>query len=327
LPESENILRKDTVVEELYKLEITPQPKSKKYLLRVMEFEREHSYFHNFELIKVTHPKELNIGVINNKIIAFKNLILPSSIKDKKGKDWIKELSTFNDKSFFQGEKDNVLNVKFDNIKDLKNCHLVFRASLRTGYASITKIGQKLEKAPSEKKLLDSLKKVAVASLAAAVAAKMIENESVSAILDCKGSINISVIHNIGKQKEKIVDIIHPREKLSLGLADISQHLKRGQKSLSLTLKWTRPHNLSFVGLADVKDLSKTSDVSQEPIELSQLKHLEDRNINKTYLKKGKVELIPGQYIELEFPLEKENVESNQKTSFVLKSKGYYTPL
>ena len=44
LPESENILRKDVVIEELYKLEITPEIKNGKYLFRVVELEKERSH-------------------------------------------------------------------------------------------------------------------------------------------------------------------------------------------------------------------------------------------------------------------------------------------
>ncbi len=320
LPDSENILRKNTVVEELYKLEVVPKSKNKKYLLQVMEFEKEHSYFHGFELIKIVHSKELSIGIINKKIVAFKNLILPSLIKDKKGKDWTKQLSALDDKAFFNGEKDDVLNIKFGNIQSLKNCHLVFRASLRAGYPRIAKIGQRLERAVSENKLIDSLKKIAAASLAAA---KIMESDTASA--EIVKSINLSVVY-IGENKEKLVNIIHPREQFSVGLVNIFPHIKRGQKSLSLTLEWTAPHNLSFIGLADVDSLTSPH-IKQEIVKLSNLRHSEDKDINKKHLKDGKVELIPGKYLELEFPAKEEEVKSNQKTSLVLKSKGYYTPL
>lgn len=324
LPESENILRKETIIEELYKLEVIPKIKNKKYLLRVMEFEREHSYFHNFEFIKIIHPKESNIGIINNKIVAFKNLVLPSSIKDKKGKDWTKKLSALNDKAFFKGEKGEILNIRFDNIKDLRNCHLIFRASLRGDYPRIKEVEQKLERIVSGNRLIDSLKKIGVASIAVANIVKEAKDAK-GALAKLIPSIHLSVIY-ADKNKEKPVEIVHPREKLSLGLVDISQYVKKSQKSLFLRAKWTRPHNVSFVGLTDTEGLSEVSNISQESIKLSCLKHSENKNIDKTYLKKGKVELIPGQYIKLEFPAKKEKAESNQRTSFVLKSKGYYTP-
>ncbi len=290
-----------------------------------MEFEREHSYFYDFELIKIIHPKESSIGIINNKIVVFKNLILSSSIKDKRDKDWTKKLSALNDKAFFKGEKGDVLNIRFNNIKSLRNCHLISRTSLRGNYPNIKEVEQKLERVVSEDRLIDSLKKVAVASITAANIVKEAKDaEGVFAKI--QPSIHISVIYT-GKNKEKPVKIIHPREKLSLGLIDISQYLKRGQKSLFLRAKWTRSHNLSFVGLTDVNDISNISNIREKVVELSNLKHSENKDIKRESLKDGRVELIPGQYIELEFSAIKETLGFNQRTSFVLKSKGYYTPL
>jgi len=91
-------------------------------------------------------------------------------------------------------------------------------------------------------------------------------------------------------------------------------------------MEWTKFHNLSFVGLAEVKPLDSFQ-VKQKTIELSKLRHSENKDVDEGYLKDEKVELIPGQFIELEFPAEKENINSNQKTSFILKSKGHYTSL
>ncbi len=321
MPESENILRKKTVIKELYKLEVIPKPKNKKYLFRIIEFEKEHSYFHGFEFIKIVHPKELSIGIINNKIVAFKKLILPSLIRDKKGKDWKEKLSNLNNEILFGGEKKDILNIKFDNIQSLGNCYLVFRANLRSGYPRIKEIGQKLERAFSEDKLIDSLKKVTAASVAAATALK--ETEDAMAAIPPAKCYSINLFIRVGEDKKELVHIIHPRERLSSGLVDISQHVKKGQESLSLILEWTNSHKLSFIGLAEA-DSSTT--IKQEVLKLSSLKHSEYKNINKESLKDGKVELIPGQYIDLEFPEKKERIQSGYKTSFVLKSKGYYAP-
>ena len=139
LPESENVLRKDTVVKELYKLEAQPKLKKGKYLLRILEFEREHSYLHNFELVKTIHHKNTDVGVIDNKIVGFKDIVLPSSIKDKKGKNWTKKLSFQDDKTIFKGKKGDTLTVNFDDIQSLKNPHLIFRANLRADYSRVDK--------------------------------------------------------------------------------------------------------------------------------------------------------------------------------------------
>ena len=91
-------------------------------------------------------------------------------------------------------------------------------------------------------------------------------------------------------------------------------------------MEWTRSHNISFVGLAERITSTTTSKVKKEIVNLSNLKHSEDKSISKKQLKAKKVELSPGQYVELEFPAKEKNLSSNEKTSFFLSSKGYYTP-
>jgi len=141
----------------------------------------------------------------------------------------------------------------------------------------------------------------------------------------CAKSINIYADICVGGDRKGLISIVHPRERFSSGLVDISKYTKESKGSLSLKLKWTNSHNLSFLGLADVNPLNNSS-VKQEVIKLSDLKHSEDKNISKKHLKNGKVELTPGQFIELQFPAKKEIISPNQKISFILKPKGYYTP-
>ncbi len=326
LPASENILRENIIVKELYKLEVKPCQKSKKYLLRVMEFEREHSHLYNLELIKIIHPKKFSIGIENNKIVAYKNLIFPSSIRNKKGRDWTKKLSTLNDEIFFGGEKEDVLDVKFDNVQNLENCHLVFRANLRANYQRIAEATRNLERIfSSERKWTDSLKKIAIASLGTAVAGEVIKPEDAFAAVHLCKSINIYVDVYVGNNKKGLLSIVHPREKFSSGLVDISQCTKERKSPLSLKLKWTNSHNLSFIGLVNASPLTNP-DIKQETIKLSSLSHSEDKNINEKHLKDGRVGLIPGQFINLEFPAKKEIINSDQEISFILKAKGYYTP-
>jgi len=122
-----------------------------------------------------------------------------------------------------------------------------------------------------------------------------------------------------------LINIVHPREKFSLGLINIPQQSKGDKKSMSLKLKWTNSHNLSFLGLVDVSPLSG-SNLKQGVIKLSDLRHSENKKINKKDLENEGVELTPGQFVNLEFSSKKEVLNPNQKVSFVLKSKGYYTP-
>ena len=323
LPGSENILRKQTVVKELYKMEVNPKVRDKKYIFRIMEFEREHSYLRGFELIKVVHSKKIDVGVVDNKIIAFKNLLLPTLIKDKNGKDWTKKLSSQKDKVVFKGKVDDTLSISFDEIQRLEKQHLIFRASLRADYSRVNKTEQEIEQTSSRKELLDSLKKISVASLAAA---KILDPQKALAAYPCKLCINISLLFGKSGKREKLINIIHPREKLSYGAVNISQNIKKGQKSLSLKMEWTRSHNISFIGLAEEVTSTTTPKIKKETISLSSLKHSENKNITKKQLKAKKVELSPGQYVELEFPAKEKNLNSDEKVSFFLSSKGYYTP-
>jgi len=286
-----------------------------------LEFEHEHSYFSDFKLIKITCPEKVNIGVIDNEIVAFKNLILPSSIRDKKGEDWTKKLSILSDRTFFGGEKDDILNVKFDKLPDWENYYLVFRSSLRAHYPSINETSKKLEKIfPSENKWIDFLKKTA-----AAFAGAFVVNETARPGNVIAKEIPSIFIYNNNHKKE-LIKIVHPRERFSLGLVDFSKCIEKEDKSISLKMKWTRFHDLSFVSLAELKPLNSFQ-VKQETLKVSRLSHSENKEVDERYLKDGKVELIPGQFIKLEFSAEKENINSSQKASFILKSKGHYISL
>ena len=318
-------MRKNIIIEELYKLETTPILKDKKYIFKIIEFEKEYSHFYGFELIKIIHPKETNIGVVNNKIVAYKNLILPTSILDSQKNDWTKKLSDLNNKTFFSGEKKDILNIKFDNIQNLKNIHLLFKAGLRANYSRITQIAKKLEKISfSEKEWTNSLKKIATVSLGAIVAGETMKAESVFAANHLCKSINIYADISFNNKKQ-LINIIHPREKSSFGLVDISQYKQKKSESFSLKLKWTNSHNLNFLGAAEVDSLNSL-DIKQEIVKLSSLKHSESKEVHKKDLGSKGIELIPGQFINLEFLSKKEHLNPDQKVSFIFKSKGYYTP-
>ncbi|MCX6758947.1 MAG: hypothetical protein NT012_00015 [Candidatus Nealsonbacteria bacterium] len=277
-----------------------------------MEFEQERSYFYGFDLIKVIHPKEVNIGIVENKIVGYKNLVLPSLIKDNKGKNWTKKLSSLNDKNFFGGGKNDILKVKFDNIQDLKSCYLVFQASLRANYERVDKASKKIEKVASRSnELVRVLKQLAV-PLAIA--------KGITELSEAKALKSIIIKATIDGEKGKCLNIIHPREKFCFSIINISNYLKKNQNTLTLDLEWTGSHNLSFIGLTEPDTRLKL-----EKIKLAYLEHSSNKNIKKEQLEKGEVQLIPGQFINLEFPYKKDNLKSSERVSFILKSKGYYT--
>ena len=207
---SEDMSRKDIIVEELYKLETNLSSKNKRYLLRVIEFEKERSHFYGFELIRIIHSKETNIGVVNNKTIAYKNLILPSLVLDSKKKSWTEKLSSLSDKTFFGGEENDVLNIKIDNLQSLKTCYLIFRANLRASYPRISKISKQLEKtSSSERGWINSFKKIVAASLGTLAAGKTMRPENVFGAKDVGSSIKVYI-----DGKKRIGKYYSPKRKI-----------------------------------------------------------------------------------------------------------------
>ena len=83
--------------------------------------------------------------------------------------------------------------------------------------------------------------------------------------------------------------------------------------------------SLKFRRLTEIAPLDNI-DAKRKTITPSKLTHSEDKKVNLKMLKSTEVEITPGQFVELEFPADKEVKTTNQKTSFLLESKGYYMP-
>jgi len=322
LPESENIKRKDLIVEELYKLETLLKPKDDKYILQIQEFERSHNYFYGFELLKVAHSKNTKLAVtFDNKIIPYGRSIAPSEIRDKKGKDWTKELSEVKDSVFFSGNKGDSLKLKFNNFKRFKNPMLILRSSIRGGeYCKdeslefVNNVKQKVGSLSSKDNFEGELLKFL--GISAATALSAVEAGDVLAI--SKDSIVIKMM--VDNRKEEFLHI-HPRENFCSSIIDLSKYAKDLSEDLEMELEWTSRHALSFIGLTEAEDVKK---INIETLGLENLNHSHEKEITKKSLKDGKAELIPGQFIELTFPCPKENLKANEKTSFILKTRGFY---
>ena len=302
------------IIEDLYKLESYLQPEDGKYKLRILEFEQEHSYFYNFELLRITNPKELMVGVINDEIVFYKDLKRPTMITDNNGRDLGDIL---NGNKIFKGKTGNILKLKFKDISDQHNA-LVWRAGLRAGYPRVgnyvKRTFKKIKKFSKLEKYLKQINFLYLSQRAyASKSPKFVK------------SIKFCIVSN-DKSKAKKIGIHHPRENLSTGLIDISPHIIKNQSQQEITLEWTSAHNLKLVGLAQLVTPKKRKEVKVESLKLESLLHSNDIKITKKNFKKG-IELIPGQYLELTFPCEKLSLDSNQTTSFVLKSKGYYTKI
>ena len=287
------------------------QPQDGKYKLRILEFEQEHSYFHNFELLRIAHPKELMVGVIKDEIIFYKGLRKPTAITDNKGKDLGDIL---NGNKIFKGKADKILKLKFKDISDQDNV-LVWQAGLRAGYPRVNSVEQILKKMKKTSKLEKYLKQMNIL-----YAAQAVRSSSPDPIF--AKSINFGILSN-DESKAKKIGICHPRENLSIGLLNISSHLMKDQSQQTITLEWTNTHNLKSIGLAQLVKSKESKEIKIESLKLESLLHSNDAKITEKDFKKG-VELTPGQYLEMVFPYEKSSLNPNQTTSFVLKSKGYY---
>jgi len=312
------LLRRELLVNDIYKLENDPQPENDKYKIRVLEFEREHSFLSDFNLIKITHPKKLNINVLYGNIIAYNTPILPTSATNKKGEDILEKISNKNGDIFFDGKKGDVVNIRFDNLPNWKNYHLIFKAGLRANYPRIKEASEQIGNVtPTDKNW-----KKSVAKIATTIAGTYAINETIHPdAINAKTTSIFTYVNN----KRKPLLIIHPREKLSFGFENLSEYITDDNKSITIRMRWTASHHLSFVGISEVTQIDSLN-IKRQTITPTKISHSENKEVNLKKLKNTEVEITPGQFVELEFPAEKEKNIPNQKTSLLLESKGYYMP-
>ena len=122
--------------------------------------------------------------------------------------------------------------------------------------------------------------------------------------------------------KVKEIEIIHPREKASVGLLDLSDYLTKSKGPLEFKLEWTNTHNLELMGLAKLAAKEEMAGVKTDTLKPISIRHFQESKLTDKRL--GEVELKPGQYLELAFPGKETPLEKGETVSFVVKSKGYY---
>ncbi len=299
LPQSETSKKKDSIVTDLYKLENTPAIEDGFLKIRVVEFEKEKSFFESFELIKVTHPKEINLGVIDDEIVAYADLKKPSNIftngEKRIGKDLIK-----------RKEGENVLMEFYENDNNL----LVNKSSLRAGRKRIDKVEKLLKN-----KKFDSISDFSKKSLALlSFMGSATPNGPLLAQTHRMKSIYYYLQIVSDKKKETEVGVTHPRENMSTNLLDLSPYVNGS--SISIRMNWTNTHNLLPIGIA-----KKTSidDLKIENIKPEKIRH-SDYDIKK----EKKLTLDPGESLTIYFPETKNNILTDSNISYFIKSKGYY---
>lgn len=121
-----------TEVEDHYRLEQTlvpfyEQDYSSLYSLLLSEFQQEHSYLDQAQLIVVDHQSGINVAVSPyGEILTYKNPNAPVSAVDEQGISWLQELNDI-DSNYYEGHNGSYLILNFGEIT-AQDAKLVIRA-------------------------------------------------------------------------------------------------------------------------------------------------------------------------------------------------------
>jgi hypothetical protein len=134
LPRSE--LSNGADVEDYYRLEQAPVPKSGKYSLLLSEFESEHSYFDQAQLFAVDHSSDLKIAFTpTGELLTYKNPVPPISAIDDDGASRLNEISLMDGNvsdpvTYFQGYPGDYLILNFGQVNS-ENAKLIVRDDMK----------------------------------------------------------------------------------------------------------------------------------------------------------------------------------------------------
>ena len=294
LPGSEDKERDQLMVEDLYKLENNPEPEDGFYKIRISEFEQEGSYFEDFKLLKIDHSEEVDVGVIDGDIVAYKNIKKPDRfIVD--GKDMMTG-------EIIERKEGQDACLVFDQLDSSKNI-LITKGALRSGDRRIEKISNFL-KNNNTTKVDEFTKKALLVTTALLTAGTAVAGVCGShALIEYKCSIHFYINGKNGKQ----VAISHPREIMSLNLIDIKRFAKNNKK-LKVKMEWTDTHKFMPVGVAERVSVSS---LDTEELKPQKITHSDGVD---------KMKLSPGETLTIDFPTGK----SCENSTLLLKSRGYY---
>ena len=283
------------MVEDLYKLENNPEPEGGFYKIRVVEFEKEESYFKDFELIKITHPEDVNIGVVNNGIVGYKNIEKPTKILlDNEEIDYGEEVLRD------EGEDAYLEFKNFDKEKNL----LISESSLRQGDRRIEEVDNLLSE-NKERSIVDFTKKALI--VGGALSGAYYAYGCTSG-MDSKRSIHYYTI--IG-EKEREIAVSHPREMMSTHILDLSSYTDSFGEKVKIKMNWTDTHKTVPIGMA--------RRVSEEELDIQTIT---PEKIEHSDNGENKMKLSPGEALTVSFPAESEN--DSKETTFLVRSRGYY---
>lgn len=125
LPENES---KD--ISDYYQLQQLFEPEDGKYKIELREFEQEHSWLDQIQLVAVDHPPEVKIAVsTSGKILGYRKLVEPIAALDSSGGEFSKLISA-DDGLVFRGRDGDELTVNFGQVKGIKKVNLVIRGTV-----------------------------------------------------------------------------------------------------------------------------------------------------------------------------------------------------
>lgn len=281
------------------------------YKIHITEFEQEKTFPHALNLIRIRHPEDVNVGVLNNQeIVYYKDPVEPNefSFEDDSVEGVVKGQ---------EGEKGQ---LKYKKLPSPEHNLLVSQASLRSGERRIEKADEVLKEFnEKEEKSLDGFTKKAASVLGSAIAG-MEGAQMASAIK----SVHFYLQLGEGEEKKEVA-VSHPREKESLKLVNLENYQELIESGFQMSLKWTDTHNFGMLGLA--KQISKT-EAGIEKIKMSpeKITHSEKGKYKKEQLKEGELSIEPGETASFEFPAPQEDGEddSGLESTFLVRAKGYY---
>ena len=131
LVESENSSRIEIDVVDYYKVEQQLIAKNTMYCFQIREFEQEHSWLDQFELLTLDHPKGLNLGVTKDgDIFLYKRQINLSHCFDNNENNCLVLINSI-DERYFDGYQNDWLILDFGYVVNIEDMYLEVLADLK----------------------------------------------------------------------------------------------------------------------------------------------------------------------------------------------------
>lgn len=129
LPFSDNPNRSELLVEDYYKLEKPLVQSNGKYSLMIGEFEQEHSYFDQVQLLAIDHGSDFKIAASpSGEILTYKNPI-PSLTAFDNNLNYVAPVLSSIDGNYFEGNKGDFIILNFGKVNS-DNAKLIMRSDL-----------------------------------------------------------------------------------------------------------------------------------------------------------------------------------------------------